>query len=152
MQESAIFDVDVSDWEELYVVGDIHGQFDDLIRIFEQNGRPIGDKKFIFNGDLVDRGPNSLECLLTLFLLKITQPNNIFITRGNHESHTCGEGTFKSECLDKMSESFFAACHDVFNALPLGYIIKEKFFVNPFVIVPLPSCSLGVPRWNSGLV
>ena len=61
MQESAIFDVDVSDWEELYVVGDIHGQFDDLIRIFEQNGRPIGDKKFIFNGDLVDRGPNSLN-------------------------------------------------------------------------------------------
>lgn len=114
----------------LCVVGDIHGQFEDLIRIFEQNGLPGFGKKFIFNGDLVDRGPNSLECLLTLFLMKIAQPSHIFITRGNHESMSCGDGTFKVECLEKMDEEFFFSVHEVFDILPLGYIINEKFFVS----------------------
>lgn len=121
--------MEIADGENLFVVGDIHGQFEDLIRIFEQNGWPTGDKKFIFNGDIVDRGHNSLECLLTLFVMKIVQPNNIFITRGNHESLTCGDGTFKMECLDKLDEQFFTKSHSVFEFLPLAYVINRKYFV-----------------------
>ena len=115
----------------LTVVGDIHGQFEDLIRIFEQNGFPDTDSKFIFNGDIVDRGPKSIECLLTLLLMKICCPCGVFVTRGNHESHTCGDGAFKDECFERTEDpfKFFTECHDVFNVLPLGYTIQGKFFV-----------------------
>lgn len=130
--ENAIHNITVEEGEILFLVGDIHGQFEDLVRIFEQNGFPSGANKFIFNGDLVDRGPNSIECVLTLFLMKICAPHNIFITRGNHESHTCGDGTFKDECFKNSWEplKFFETCHSVFDVLPLGYIINKKIFVS----------------------
>ena len=136
--ENAIHNITVEEGEILLLVGDIHGQFEDLVRIFEQNGFPSespsssGANKFIFNGDLVDRGPNSIECVLTLFLMKVCAPHNIFITRGNHESHTCGDGSFKVECFNKSWEplKFFETCHAVFDVLPLGYIINEKVFVS----------------------
>ena len=126
-------DINIEAGDLLYVVGDIHGQFEDLIRIFEQNGQPKNERAFIFNGDLVDRGPNSFECLLTLFLIKLCQPNSLYITRGNHESMSCGDGTFKLECLEKMDEEFFFECHDIFNIIPLGYVIKGKYFVRTFI-------------------
>lgn len=130
-REPTILNHTIQEDEELIVVGDIHGQFEDLIRIFEQNGYPSHQRKFIFNGDIVDRGPNSIECLLTLFIMKICHPSSLFITRGNHESHTCGDGTFKEECFQRVEEpfKFFLACHDVFNVLPLGYIIQDRYFV-----------------------
>lgn len=130
--EPTVFNVPISADSELFVVGDIHGQFDDLIRIFEQNGYPSLTRKFIFNGDVVDRGPNSIECLITLFLMKICHPLSVFITRGNHESHTCGDGTFKEECFQRIEEplKFFFACHEIFNVLPLGYTINNTYFVN----------------------
>lgn len=129
--ETTIVDINISEDDDLIVVGDIHGQFEDLIRIFEQNGYPSHSRKYIFNGDIVDRGPSSVECLITLFLMKICLPMSVFITRGNHESHTCGDGTFKEECFAKaeVPMKFFFACHEVFNVLPLGYIIQDKFFV-----------------------
>lgn len=129
--EKTIVKIGIDFNEILIVVGDIHGQFDDLIRIFEQHGQPCYGRKFIFNGDIVDRGPKSIECLLTLLLMKVCAPACIFITRGNHESHTCGPGTFREECFERTEDPlrFFSACHDVFNVLPLGYIIQDKFFV-----------------------
>lgn len=121
--------------ENLTVVGDIHGQFEDLIRIFEQNGYPSHNNKYIFNGDIVDRGSGSVECLLTLFLMKICSSESIFITRGNHESHTCGDGTFKQECFEKSATplKFFNDCHSVFDVLPLAYVIQEKYFVSDYM-------------------
>jgi len=134
MSENTVSDVSIDEGEILHVIGDIHGQFTDMIRIFEQNGYPSPYNKFIFNGDLVDRGPDSVECVLTLFLMKIACPSCIFITRGNHESLTCGLGSFLTESFNKMStnleaEMFFNECHNVFNYLPLGYVINEKYFV-----------------------
>lgn len=132
INEAAIYDISINFDEELIVVGDIHGQMDDLVRIFEQNGFPSLNRKFIFNGDIIDRGSNSIGCLMTLFLMKIYFPSSVFITRGNHESHTCGEGTFKEECFERIKESlkFFVKCHDIFNVLPIGYTIQDRFFVN----------------------
>ena len=130
--EATIFNIPIQFDEELIVVGDIHGQMEDLVRIFEQNGYPSKNRKFIFNGDIIDRGSNSIGCLMTLFLMKIYFPSSVFITRGNHESHTCGDGTFKEECFERIKDSlkFFIKCHDVFNVLPLGYTIQDRFFVN----------------------
>jgi len=64
--------------------GDVHGQFFDVLNIAE-NGGPYGETKYVFIGDFVDRGYQSLETFLFLLLLKVLYPNQIFLLRGNHE-------------------------------------------------------------------
>lgn len=65
------------------VVGDTHGQFQDLLYIFERFGNPTTENPYLFNGDYVDRGSQGLEILLTLFSWKIANPKSIYFNRGN---------------------------------------------------------------------
>ncbi|OHS98291.1 hypothetical protein TRFO_35323 [Tritrichomonas foetus] len=65
------------------VVGDTHGQFQDLVYIFEHFGNPTSENPYLFNGDYVDRGSQGLEILLTLFSWKIANPESIYFNRGN---------------------------------------------------------------------
>ena len=67
------------------VCGDIHGQFYDLLRIFEILDYPP-KRTFLFMGDYVDRGKQSLETICLLLAYKIKYPENFFLTRGNNES------------------------------------------------------------------
>ena len=67
------------------ICGDIHGQLYDLLELFKICGEPP-HSNFLFMGDYVDRGNNSVECFELVLALKVRFPSRITLLRGNHET------------------------------------------------------------------
>jgi serine/threonine-protein phosphatase PP1 catalytic subunit len=110
------------------IVGDVHGQYTDLIRMFEMCGFPPSSN-FLFLGDYVDRGKQSLETILLLMCYKLKFPENFFLLRGNHE---CANVTrvygFYDECKRRCNIKIWKGFVDTFNCLPIAAIVAGKIF------------------------
>ncbi|KAI5192669.1 serine/threonine-protein phosphatase 4 catalytic subunit [Nematocida sp. AWRm77] len=122
------------------VCGDIHGQYNDLLTIFQINGTPRRTK-YVFLGDYVDRGSNSVETISLLLLYKVMYPQNIMLLRGNHESRELTEtyGLYKEVLTRYASCDVWKLLCEVFNYLPLACLIGNRIFcvhggISPFAL------------------
>ena len=110
------------------VVGDLHGQILDLIRIITIYGMPSPRRRYVFLGDFVDRGEFSVEVIIIVLALKVIWPDNVSIIRGNHEfQFLCSQCGFMSQMIDFFNDNIlFNKCVMAFNYMPIAARIDKK--------------------------
>ncbi|KAH8937066.1 hypothetical protein BDL97_16G006400 [Sphagnum fallax] len=130
LSSPTLVDITIPDHGHFTVCGDIHGQYFDLLNIFELNGLPSDDNPYLFNGDFVDRGSFSVEVIMTLFAFKCLYPTGLYLSRGNHESKSMNKiYGFDGEVKAKFNETMADLFAEVFCCLPLANVLNEKIFV-----------------------
>merc|ERR1719456_172911 len=113
--------------DPLVIVGDLHGQYYDLLKMLDVGGLP-GQTQYVFLGDYVDRGSFSTEVVMLLYSLKLNFPQQIWLLRGNHECRQMTEFfNFQAECEHKYNMEVYDCMMESFDALPIACIVNGKF-------------------------
>jgi len=119
----------------LIIVGDTHGQLQDVLYIFNTCGPPSASNVYLFNGDVADRGAHSSEIFFMIFAYFLADERSILMNRGNHESEEmnaleaeCGGG-FRDEVLGKYDSATYWKFVAMMKALQLVTVINKKVFV-----------------------
>ncbi|ELP88219.1 serine/threonine protein phosphatase PP1 isozyme, putative, partial [Entamoeba invadens IP1] len=109
----------------LNIIGDLHGQYSDLLRYFDE--ADINNEKFLFLGDFVDRGPRSIDIVVLIFCLKIKFPDRFFLLRGNHEVGNINRDYgFYDECVQRFNVDVWRKFCWVFGYLPVAALIDSS--------------------------
>ncbi|DBA02183.1 TPA: hypothetical protein N0F65_004818 [Lagenidium giganteum] len=133
-------EITLNEGEKITVVGDLHGQLQDLFSIFTINGLPSPTNKYLFNGDFVDRGLCGTEIVMTIVCFRLLYPDAVFLNRGNHESRNQNSWMgFEDEVWQKYSGAedhdaerpaqVFDKFQMLFDSLPLCAVLQGKIFV-----------------------
>ena len=110
----------------IVICGDTHGQYSDLLRIFAFLGYPP-KTRYLFLGDYVDRGNQSLETICLLYALRLKFPDHVYLLRGNHEDASLNRVYgFYDECKRKYNVKMWRVFVDTFNALPVAALVGQK--------------------------
>jgi diadenosine tetraphosphatase ApaH/serine/threonine PP2A family protein phosphatase/Ca2+-binding EF-hand superfamily protein len=129
-EESTVMDITLPEDGSMVVVGDLHGQLDDLLTIFRLKEFPSPTNFYLFNGDLVDRGDHSVEVLLIVYALKLVYPKCVFINRGNHEHRLMNARyRFELQVKQKYDEALYELIQTSFNWLPLAAVVEDSTFI-----------------------
>ena len=113
--------------EPICVVGDIHGQYADMLNMLNKAGEP-STLNYLFLGDYVDRGLYGIEVCLLLFALKINHPRTVMMLRGNHETRNMTETfTFRGEVLKRYDVEIYDLFMEVFDNMPVSCNISNKY-------------------------
>uniref|UniRef100_A0A0N4Z2N7 Serine/threonine-protein phosphatase n=1 Tax=Parastrongyloides trichosuri TaxID=131310 RepID=A0A0N4Z2N7_PARTI len=113
------------------ICGDVHGQMNDLLLIFKRFGTPE-KRNYLFLGDYIDRGNNSLEVINLLFLFKLKYPNMLHLLRGNHElQHINKVYGFYEELSDRFQEpelveDIYSKYNEIFKYMPLAACVSKR--------------------------
>ncbi|RWR78310.1 Phosphoesterase domain-containing protein [Cinnamomum micranthum f. kanehirae] len=114
------------------VVGDLHGQWHDVVFLMNDAGLPSDKRFFVFNGDYVDRGAWGIETFMLLLAWKVLLPHRVFLLRGNHESKYCTSVYgFEQEVMAKYGDKgkhVYRKCLGCFEGLPLASVIAGRVF------------------------
>ncbi|XP_063220678.1 uncharacterized protein LOC134530059 [Bacillus rossius redtenbacheri] len=112
----------------LNICGDIHGQYSDLVRLFQLGKHPPASS-YLFLGDYVDRGPQSIEVICLLFAYKVRYPSIFYLLRGNHESSSVSMiYGFYEECKSRYTVNMWQTFMDSFNCMPVAAVVGDKIF------------------------
>ncbi|KZT43623.1 protein phosphatase 5 [Sistotremastrum suecicum HHB10207 ss-3] len=126
VKEESLNEVSIEDGMTCDVIGDVHGQFYDVLHLLSLTGKPGNKHCLLFNGDFVDRGSWSIEVIITLFAYKWLYPKQVLLNRGNHEAKDMNKVYgFEGECKHKHGELTYKLFSHVFTALPLATLITS---------------------------